>query len=293
MGEEAVMMQPSSPTGLRSLMEQFGLYPKKRWGQNFLIDRNILGNIAQSSGGSPDLYMIEIGPGMGALTQRLAECSQGVLAIDIDASLEGPLREVLSPFDNVRLYFADVLEVDLESELIRQFDLDTVSAYVVCANIPYNITTPIIFKLLEKCPHMKSATLMMQKEVADRILASPGNKDYGLLTLMTRYYADVRPVMKVSRNCFYPRPEVDSSVIQFIPLGEPRVKVSDEQTFKSFLKRAFQMRRKTILNCCTQFFGLEKSDAQARLNQINIESNRRPEELSLEVFAELVETFSR
>ena len=284
-------MQTSSPSVLRSLMQQYGIYPKKRWGQNFLVDGNILGNIASSCAAQPHLYTVEIGPGMGALTQLLAGQSRGVLAIDIDKSLEAPLRQVLAPFSNVKLHFADILEVDLENELVRQFGLSEIPEYVVCANIPYNITTPIIFKLLEDCPHMKKAVLMMQKEVAQRILAQPGDKDYGLLTLMIQYYADTRWLMKVSRNCFYPRPDVDSAVVEFLPLELPRVEVHNQEVFKDFLRIAFQMRRKTILNSSSAFFQISKSQAQPWLEQIGIKPNQRPEELSLQDFARLVNRF--
>lgn len=284
-------MQTSSPSVLRNLMEQYGIYPKKRWGQNFLVDHNILQRIASSSGVHPDLYTVEIGPGMGALTQLLAQQSRGVLAIDIDISLQEPLEQVLATYPHVKLLFADILKVDVEQELVRQFNLDHIPEYVICANIPYNITTPIIFQLLEGCPHMQGATLMMQKEVAQRIVAPPGSKDYGLLTLMTSYYADTRWLMKVSRNCFYPRPDVDSAVVQFTPLPQPRVQVKDEEVFKAFLRTAFQMRRKTILNSCASFFGISKDYAQHKLEQLGIKPNQRPEELSLAELAGLVNRF--
>lgn len=284
-------MQTSSPSILRSLMQQYGVYPKKRWGQNFLVDRNILENISLSCGANPHLYTVEIGPGMGALTQLLADQSRGVLAIDIDKSLEAPLQQVLAPFSNVKLLFADILDVDLEDQLVNQFSLTEIPEYIVCANIPYNITTPIIFKLLENCPHMKKAVLMMQKEVAQRILAQPGDKDYGLLTLMIHYHADTRWLMKVSRNCFYPRPDVDSAVVEFTPLSQPRIEVQNEEVFKAFMRTAFQMRRKTILNSSSTFFQISKPQAQERLEQIGIKPNQRPEELGLEEFAGLVNRF--
>ena len=284
-------MQTSSPSVLRSIMQRYGVYPKKRWGQNFLIDGNILENIALSSGAHRDLYTVEIGPGLGALTQLLADQSRGVLAIDIDKSLEAPLQQVLAAYDNVQLHFADILGVDLEEEMMQRFDLAKVPDYVVCANIPYNITSPIIFQLLENCPHMQRATLMMQKEVAQRIIAQPGSKDYGLLTLMIHYYADTRWLMKVSRNCFYPRPEVDSAVVQFTLLPQPRVQVKKEEVFKAFLRKAFQMRRKTILNSSSMFFQVSKTQAQQQLETIGIKPNQRPEELSLEQLAGLVNQF--
>jgi 16S rRNA (adenine1518-N6/adenine1519-N6)-dimethyltransferase len=193
------------------------------------------------------------------------------------------LQEVLAGYNNVRLLFANILEVNLEEELIKAFALPTVQPYQVCANIPYNITTPIIFYLLEKCSHLQSATLMMQKEVAQRIMASPGGKDYGLLTLTTSYYASSELLMNVSRNCFYPRPEVDSAVLRITPRRE-KIKVNDELVFKNLLRASFQKRRKTILNIYTEFSGQDKNQIQGLLQQWGISPQARPENLSLDDF---------
>jgi 16S rRNA (adenine1518-N6/adenine1519-N6)-dimethyltransferase len=272
-------------------MQRHNVYPRKKWGQNFLVDGNILNKIAKSCGSSPDCYVIEIGPGMGALTAKLAQNSRGVLAIDIDRDLKAVLEEELAGRNNVRLLFADVLEVDLEMELSRAFDLTQPQPYLVCANIPYNITTPIIFKLLENCPHMQSATLMMQKEVAQRIMARPGSKDYGLLTLMTSYYANSELLMHVSRNCFFPRPEVESAVLRITPRHQ-KIELKDKGAFKALLRTSFQKRRKTILNICTDFSGQEKSLIYDWLAQWGISPLARPEDLTLEEFALLANNLS-
>jgi 16S rRNA (adenine1518-N6/adenine1519-N6)-dimethyltransferase len=278
------MIPAISLSQIRELMRRYDFYPRKKWGQNFLIDGNILNKIASSCKLTQDDYVIEIGPGMGALTVKLANDSGGVLAIDIDQDLQVMLNEVLCEYDNIRILFADILTVDLEKELAKAFALPQPWPYQVCANIPYNITTPIIFHLLENCPHLISATLMMQKEVAERIMASPGGKEYGLLTLMTSYYAHSELLMNVSRNCFYPRPEVDSAVLRITPRKE-KIKVKDETLFKALLRASFQKRRKTILNICTGFSKQDKNQIRGWLEQWGISPLARPENLSLEDFA--------
>jgi 16S rRNA (adenine1518-N6/adenine1519-N6)-dimethyltransferase len=277
------MIQAVSLSQIRDLMRRYGFFPRKKWGQNFLIDGNILNKIVASCNLNRDTYVIEIGPGLGTLTTKLAENSKGVLAIDIDRDLQIMLQEVLAEYTNVQLLFANILDVNLEEELVKAFALPTIQPYQVCANIPYNITTPIIFYLLEKCPHLQSATLMMQKEVAQRIMASPGVKDYGLLTLTTSYYADSELMMNVSRNCFYPRPEVDSAVLRITPRQE-LIQVNNEIVLKKLLRASFQKRRKTILNICTEFSGQDKNQIQAWLEQWGISPLSRPENLSLEDF---------
>jgi 16S rRNA (adenine1518-N6/adenine1519-N6)-dimethyltransferase len=277
------MIQAVSLSQIRDLMCRYEFFPRKKWGQNFLIDGNILNKIVSSCDLNQDNYVIEIGPGLGALTMKLAKTSRGVLAIEIDRDLQVMLQEVLAGYNNVRLLFANILEVNLEEELIKAFALPTVQPYQVCANIPYNITTPIIFYLLEKCSHLQSATLVMQKEVAQRIMASPGGKDYGLLTLTTSYYASSELLMNVSRNCFYPRPEVDSAVLRITPRRE-KIKVNDELVFKNLLRASFQKRRKTILNIYTEFSGQDKNQIQGLLQQWGISPQARPENLSLDDF---------
>jgi 16S rRNA (adenine1518-N6/adenine1519-N6)-dimethyltransferase len=186
-------------------MQRYDLHARKGLGQNFLIDQNILTRIADSAEINKGEYVIEIGPGLGALSRELAARGRGLLCIDIDERLKTVLEETLAGYDNTRILFRDILKTDIESALTDVFQWKEIVPYKVCANIPYNITTPIIFKLLESCPHLQSATLMMQKEVAERILADPGSKEYGRLTIATAYHAKVEHVINVSRNCFYPR----------------------------------------------------------------------------------------
>lgn len=286
------MANITSPAGIRNLMEHYDMHPKKRFGQNFLHDKNILKKIADSCEIKEDEYLLEIGPGLGALTQELARRSRGVLAVDIDTSLETMLQESCIEFDNIKFLFQDILKVDVENELKKAFKIKEPFTYKICANIPYNITTAIIFHLFETCPHMSSATLMMQKEVGERLLASPGTKDYGRLTLTTAYYGEVESLINVSRNCFYPRPDVDSIVVRLKPHIKKAVKVSNELYFKNLLRVAFQKRRKTMLNICTDFFSCDKKKTGEILQNLGIKPDKRPENLNIQDFANLVNTFS-
>lgn len=282
-----------SITVVRELMQRHNLYTRKGLGQNFLLDQNILTRIAESADIKTDEYVVEIGPGLGSLTRELAMRSQGVLAVDIDLRLEAVLQETLADYANVKIVFQDILKTNIETELMQAFQLKEIQPYKVCANIPYNITTPIIFQLLEDCPHMHSAILMMQKEVGNRILASPGSKEYGRLTVAAGYYARVEQVLNVSHNCFYPRPEVDSVVLRFTPHKDPVcMTVKDERTFKELLNAAFQQRRKTILNICSGFFKMDKGETELKLQQLGLAPNLRPENLSQQDFIALVKVFS-
>ncbi len=285
------MIKRSSPSVTRGLINKYGLYPKKRLGQNFLLDQNILTKITDSCGITSEQYLVEIGPGLGGLTQELAARAQGVLAIEVDTSLEPALIELVNEHKNVRLLFNDILKVDIEAELKKAFNLPDFVKYQICANIPYNITTPILFQLLEKCPNMQAATLMMQKEVGARLLAHPGSKDYGRLTLTTAYYADVQHVINVSRNCFYPSPDVDSVVLRIVPKQE-KILIYQEKVFRDLVRVAFQKRRKTILNISTDFFHLDKGETGKKLEGLGLAANLRPENLSIDDIARLVNAFA-
>ncbi len=285
-------MDRVSPSGIREIMRYYGLYPKKRWGQNFLVDRNILNKIVDACEVGREQYIFEIGPGLGSLTEELAHKCNGVLAVEIDNSLGPALQHLAHGNDKIKVIFDDILKIDIEREMQKAFNLTDYPTYRVCANIPYNITTPIIFKLLEQCPHMHSATLMLQKEVGTRLMASPGSKDYGRLTIMAEYYAEVEYLMDVSRNCYYPRPEVDSVVLKLTPWGHKRFNLTDKEAFKNFVSIAFQKRRKTILNIASEFFNIEKPAVQNKIKNIGLEPNLRPENLSLQNIIDLVNSFT-
>lgn len=278
---------------VRDIMERYQLQARKGLGQNFLVDQNILTRIAEGAEIDAQQLVVEIGPGLGSLSRELAARGRGLLAIDIDQRLEPVLAETLAEYEHVRLIFSDILKIDIETALMESFQLKEAVSYKVCANIPYNITTPIIFKLLESCPHMESAILMMQKEVAERILALPGTKDYGRLTIATSYYAKVERVLSVSRHCFYPQPEVDSAVLRFIPYNHNRLAPETEMVFKNILNYFFQQRRKIILNSLVNLFKIDKITAEEKLKTLGLDPKLRPENLDLRDYLNLAETFSQ
>jgi 16S rRNA (adenine1518-N6/adenine1519-N6)-dimethyltransferase len=279
-------------SGVRRILRQFQLRPRKRWGQNFLNDNNIARKIVEHCDLSPDDYLLEIGPGLGALTPLLARQCQKLLAIDIDRAMEGPLREALQGIDNVVLLFADILSLDIEAQIQESLHLEELKSFKVCGNIPYNITSPIIFSLLESCPHLSQATLMIQKEVAQRLRALPDTKDYGMLTLAVAYHCEVEYVATVSKHCFYPQPEVESAVVRLKPIPGKRIQVKSESRLFGFMKACFQKRRKTILNISAVYFGIEKKEVAHTLQKLGISPQARPENLHLEQFAYIVESFA-
>jgi len=281
----------ASPAAVRALLQKHGLQAKKSLGQNFLIDRNILDKIIEGSELHHEDYVVEIGPGLGVMTVELARRCRGVLAIDVDTSLKPVLNELSAAHNNVRIIFGDVLKTDIEKELALAFHLPQSPPFKVCANIPYNITTPLIFQLLEQCGNLSSATLMIQKEVSDRLKARPGSKDYGRLTVTTAFYADIEPITSVSRNCFYPKPDVDSAVIKIIPHDRYRSQLEHPTMFGHILKSAFQKRRKTITNVLAGLLPLEKEEITTQLNALGIEPALRPENLSITDYIRLANKF--
>ena len=285
------MVDLSNWSGVRTILETYDLLPKKGLGQNFLMDRNILRKIVESLRLTGEEYVVEIGPGLGVLTQELTKYARGVLAIDADLRLKPVLAETCAGRENLRLVFADVLKTDIEGELTRAFDLPETPRFLVCANIPYNITSPIIFELLESCPHLVSATLMMQKEVAERLTAEKDTKSYGRLTLTAGYFADVKRVLNVSRNCFHPAPQVDSAVVCLTPRAEKPLTDAEEKKLRQLFAAAFQQRRKTILKTFANFFGCSREEMEETLAGLGINGQARPENLSLEQYVKIVHHF--
>lgn len=263
--------------------------PLKSLGQNFLIDEEVIAEIINGCGADKDSLVVEIGPGEGALTEHLAEIAGHVIAIDLDERMIKLLKVKLFGYDNVELIHGDILEVDLNSlieERLEKFNLTNVR---FVGNLPYYITTPIIMKLLEMRTKADSITVMMQKEVGERILAKPGNKQSGVITYSVQYYAEVSKVIDAGRECFYPSPKVDSVVLRLDLRKDPAVAISDEDFFFKTIKAGFMMRRKTLLNSLTSLDGYSKVVIEEALNNANIEANRRAESLSMEEFARLSE----
>lgn len=270
----------------RDVVEKHDFKFSKSLGQNFLVDETVLKDILDSAQVSKDDMVIEIGPGVGTLTRELLKRAKNVVAIELDSRLIGILEDELSDFDNFNLINKDALKVNFK-ELIG----DEKSIKIV-ANLPYYVTTPIISKLLTEEYNFKSLTIMIQKEVAERMAASPGNKDYGALSLLAQYYCNTEIVRRVSPNSFIPRPKVDSIVIKLEKLNEPKVKVEDEKLFFSLVRAAFNMRRKTLWNA-TKTLGFEKEVMEKIYTESGIDPKRRGETLSLQEFARLSDVMNK
>lgn len=249
----------------------------KSLGQNFLIDDTVLNDIVNSADISPEDEIIEIGPGFGALTRLLLDKGKRVTAIELDKKLIPILKEEFKDYDNFKVINEDVLKCDLD-EIIGNKEVK------VLANLPYYVTTPIIIKLIKGKNSIKSITIMIQKEVADRIAACPGTKDYGALTLLVNYYCQVNKVRDVSPASFMPQPKVSSTVINLIPRKEKSVKVNDEVLFFKIIREAFNMRRKTLSNSLMPL-GLPKEKLVKLLQESDIDPKRRGETLSIDEFA--------
>ncbi|MEH7125092.1 16S rRNA (adenine(1518)-N(6)/adenine(1519)-N(6))-dimethyltransferase RsmA [Bacillus sp. JJ1532] len=278
----------ATPVRTRAILEKYGFSFKKSLGQNFLIDTNILRRIVDHAELTEKSAAIEIGPGIGALTEQLAKRSKKVVAFEIDQRLLPILQETLSPYPNTKIIHEDVLKADvrgmIETELAGMDDI------MVVANLPYYVTTPIIMKLLEDKLPIRGIVCMLQKEVADRISAKPGTKDYGSLSIAIQYYTEAETVMIVPKTVFIPQPNVDSAVIRLTKREKPAVSVQNEEFFFQIIRASFAQRRKTLLNNLTSYLPdgkQKKEDILAALEQAEIEPGRRGETLSIEEFARL------
>ena len=261
---------------------------KKKFGQNFLTDHNILTKITQTAELSKEVNVIEIGPGIGSLTQYLLEEAAEVMAFEIDKSLIPILEETMAPYDNFTLVSADILKVDLLSE-IQKFKNPNLPIKVV-ANLPYYITTPILMHLIESKIPFSEFVVMMQKEVADRIAASPKTKAYGSLSIAVQYYMEASVAFIVPRTVFIPAPNVDSAILKMVRREEPLVEVEDEEWFFKTMHSSFVHRRKTLMNNLQAAFGKEsKPEIEKLFAQAEISPTIRGEALSIEEFAKLAD----
>ncbi|MCT1182557.1 16S rRNA (adenine(1518)-N(6)/adenine(1519)-N(6))-dimethyltransferase RsmA [Lactococcus lactis] len=261
---------------------------KKKFGQNFLTDHNILTKITQTAELSKEVNVIEIGPGIGSLTQYLLEEAAEVMAFEIDKSLIPILEETMAPYDNFTLVSADILKVDLLSE-IQKFKNPNLPIKVV-ANLPYYITTPILMHLIESKIPFSEFVVMMQKEVADRIAASPKTKAYGSLSIAVQYYMEASVAFIVPRTVFIPAPNVDSAILKMVRREVPLVEVEDEEWFFKTMHSSFVHRRKTLMNNLQAAFGKEsKPEIEKLLAEAEISPTIRGEALSIEEFAKLAD----
>jgi 16S rRNA (adenine1518-N6/adenine1519-N6)-dimethyltransferase len=278
----------ATPIRTKAILEKYGFSFKKSLGQNFLIDTNILNRIVDHAGLTKESGAIEIGPGIGALTEQLAKNCQKVVAFEIDQRLIPILEDTLSPYPHVKVIHEDVLKADVLSVMENEFkEMDDV---MVVANLPYYVTTPIIMKLLEDQLPIRGIVCMLQKEVADRISAKPGTKEYGSLSIAVQYFTMAEIVMIVPKTVFVPQPNVDSAVIRLTRRLTPIVEVKDEAFFFQVTRASFAQRRKTLLNNLQSGLknGKEKKELiLSILEKVQIEPSRRGETLSIEEFARL------
>jgi len=287
-----------SPTTAKMIMNKYGFRISKSLGQNFLTDRNIVDIIIRGAGIEEGDLVIEVGPGMGVLTAAAAEKARRVIGIEIAENLIPILRETLKEYDNVRIIQGDFLKMDL-GELIREAkeeageaekgNRESFTGVKIIGNLPYYITSPIIMKVLEEYAYgvlgIQSLTVMIQKEVADRIRAVPGTKAYGALSVAVQYYCVVETVTVVSKEVFIPKPKVDSAVLRLSMREEPPVKLLDPAVFFAVVKAGFGQRRKTLLNSLTGLKGMDKQQIQSLLERAGIDPGRRAETLDLQEFA--------
>lgn len=277
----------SSPKVTHDVIRQHRFTLKKSLGQNFLVDENILRHIVDASDLTKDSYVLEIGPGAGALTQFLAAKAKKVVAVEIDRRLEPILKETLQEHGNVSVHFGDVLKINLEDVISKECPAGV--PVTVVANLPYYVTTPILMKLLTCGLRIRTIVVMVQKEVASRLEAEPGQKSYGSLSIAVQYMADPKIIMTVPKTVFVPQPNVDSAVIKLDVRTGKKVKVADEHFFFRLVRASFAQRRKTLMNnLMNNLYTRErKAELLEVLDAVGIEPGRRGETLTIEEFARL------
>ena len=272
------------------VLQKYGFVFQKRFGQNFLIDTHVLEKIIRASEITKDDFVLEIGPGIGTMTQYLADSARAVTAVEIDDTLIPILQDTLKDWDNVNIIHGDILKTDIQKIADEK---NQGKAIKVVANLPYYITTPIIMGLFESHVPVESITVMVQKEVADRMQTGPGSKDYGALSLAVQYYAEPEIVANVPPNCFMPRPKVGSAVIRLKRHKEPPVQVQNEKLMFRLIRASFNQRRKTMAKGLknSQELNYTKEQVESAISACGLPLNIRGEALSLEQFAALTNAF--
>ena len=273
-----------NPTGTIEVLQKYNFNFQKKFGQNFLIDPHVLDKIISAAEITKEDCVLEIGPGIGTMTQYLAENAREVIAVEIDKNLIPILEDTLSSYDNVTVINDDILKVDIAKIVDEKNGGKPIK---VVANLPYYITTPIIMGLFESHVPLKSITIMVQKEVADRMKVGPGTKDYGALSLAVQYYAKPEIVANVPPNCFIPRPNVGSAVIRLTRYEEPPVQVENERRMFNIIRASFNQRRKTLVNGLVNGGIAKKEEVLDALEKMELSPSVRGEALSLEQFAKL------
>jgi 16S rRNA (adenine1518-N6/adenine1519-N6)-dimethyltransferase len=284
----------------RSALKKFNLHPTKSLGQNFLNDGGVLKDIADAAQLTKNDIVLEIGPGLGSLTSELAEAAGMVIAVEIDKHLIPALNENLKAYSNVKIINGDIMRLNIEEVIsdVRKSmrdDSDAPVSLKIVANLPYYITTPVIMMLLESRIEAETMVFMIQKEVADRMMAKPGGKDYGALSVAVQYYSKPSVIMEVPPHCFVPQPGVVSTVVRLDIYKTPPVELNDRELFFKVVKAAFGQRRKTLINALFNAgtFGQSKEQFKELLIKMGIGENQRGETLSIEQFAELSNMISK
>ncbi len=278
------------PRNTVAVLQKYNFVFQKKYGQNFLIDPRVLEKIVDAARISDQDCVLEIGPGIGTMTQYLAESAREVVAVEIDRALIPILKDTLSAYDNVTILNEDIMKVDV-GRIVRERNQGR--PIKVVANLPYYITTPIVMSLLENHVPLESITIMVQKEVADRMQVGPGTKDYGALSLAVQYYARPEIVARVPSNCFMPRPGVDSTVVRLTIYQEPPVEVQDEKYLFALIRSSFNQRRKTLANGLSGGMGIPRERVTAALQEMGLPATTRGETLTLEQFAALSNLLQR
>lgn len=280
-----------NPKNTIEILQKYGFVFQKRFGQNFLIDPRVLEKIIKFSGITKDDFVLEIGPGIGTMTQYLADAAREVTAVEIDDALIPILKDTLKEWDNVTVIHGDILKTDIRKIAEEK---NSGSPVKVVANLPYYITTPIIMGLFESHVPVDSVTVMVQKEVAERMQTGPGSKDYGALSLAVQYYAKPEIVANVPPNCFMPRPKVGSAVIRLQKYEIPPVKVKDEKLMFRLIRASFNQRRKTLVNSLKNSSELtySREEVERAVTECGLSPTVRGEALTLEQFAALADYFT-
>ncbi len=278
----------SNPAVIREIMARHGFHFSKALGQNFIINPSVCPKMAEMAGAAPGVGVIEIGTGVGVLTAELASRADKVVAIELDKRLLPVLEETLSEYRNITVINEDVLKVDLQRVIDEEFaGMDV----IVCANLPYYITSPILMALLEQRLPIRSITVMVQKEAAQRITALPGTRAAGAISLAVRYYSEPKVLFSVSRGSFLPAPDVDSAVIRLDLLKHPPIEIREESSFFKVVKAAFSQRRKTLSNSLASGLSIPKQQAAGLLETAGIPANARAEQLHMEQFGALANAY--
>jgi len=269
---------------LHKELKEFGLVPRKRWGQHFLIDPNILNKIIQAANIGKEDVVLEIGPGLGEMTAGLSKKAKKVIAVEIDSQLVGILQNKMKDYPNVEVIKGDILKLEF-NKLLHQEKIPV----KVVANLPYQISTPLLFRFIESKKLFSTLTLTLQKEVAERMVAPPGGKEYGPLSIFVQWVSDIRIRLFVKPTAFLPPPKVESAVIHMAWKEKPMVDTKDEEWFKKIVRGCFGYRRKTLINALKHSALSLPNNAETKIMKIGIDPKRRPETLSIQEFAELAD----